>query len=269
MDIKTHNPAIRIHSVLKKGKHVFKTSPNIHTIHAWKAIFPLNDEFEFLTVYNEFTSLINDVKKYIESNYSEDTEKSIYLSYINPIISMSLPSSFSNPWSQTFSPINDHIINGIFMLSNIIKYTFSEQKISEEKLTEWKEVFNDLFNEIIKTENIDHNLKQILLKEMSFIIFTISQYEIYGSEGISLKIIESYARINFITKNNIEKNDIIERIKKAAYIVISSIAIASNLSQISGYDVKYLLEKPSEVEKIQLLDINDSIPPSKDHKSIT
>lgn len=268
MDIKTHNPAIRIHNILIKGKQLITSSPHINTIGAWRTIFPLQDDIEFLSTYLEFTSLTKKVKEYIESNYIEENERNIYLSYINPVISITNSRIFGNIWAETFSPINEHIINGIYMLSSILKINFSEQKISPEKLSEWSDEFNKIFNEINQTDSIDKKLKQLLLSELSLIIFTISQYEIFGSEGITYKIIESYARISFLTKNNIDNNNIVNKFKKAAYIVIGSIALASNLSQISGYDIKYLIEKPSEIDKIQLIDTNEKMPSQEKEKFI-
>ncbi len=190
--MKRTNAAQRLYKILNDAK---AQKPNGSSQQALAGIFKTHPD-DLATLYSKFSQfllLIEDVNIRIQA--LDSTDKEIILRCI-PQLRKAFGSDFSmqGQWNQYINRIGDSDIGLVHFAAKALAGVSTEIELEESNLSEIFKETNDLF-EVVKSSNLDPELRIVLLDLLEAIRRTIVDYQIRGAEGLKRVLSECLGRL--------------------------------------------------------------------------
>jgi hypothetical protein len=251
------NPAGRLHKILTLAKQ----RPDQERVReAWANILgvELNDVIVTKAVV-ELYSLSNEIQSLIKMNGQLNHE--LYLKSFNSINRAFFPLNLATTWNSVKQHLNDEALTRLQFCAEQLSQFYAEDTLSEEDLKQIIEKIESLFAAVYSS-TLPDPLRLSLLEEVERLRHAIAMYKIKGAKGLKNALQGTigsvFANYDELTASSENNPDVLTRLGELIDKLDSFTARALKLKKMLAKPIRYLLEKATAPEDIQLENDMDS-----------
>lgn len=242
------NPAYRLLSIVKRttAKNKSPQDQNKTAILVWVDALgtDIKDSIGPIAAVQGLIQLVNEVTAAAES-MTDDAEKDTFLKYLKPVRECMGTESLLLPWNQVRGRLGPDVIASLEFLSLKLGSQIAEAKIEEARLSQWKETLQKLKQEVLSS-NLPTNAIEFLVRQVNNLVLSLDAYSMRGAQGILDASFSAAGVINFVSTNaRVKDHNTVRKFKEIVAVIMITLNMLANLSQITGYDAKGMVEQLS------------------------
>lgn len=224
------NPAARLHEILTKGKLISGDTP---CTTAWKQILKLDSDDPTLLQYKVGKVMalpieINEIMRVLYPSRAKvpHWEHQIRVGFLNQ--------SLIGKWSSFISSIDNHTVEYLALLADLIESKESLKILENEEITQLREKLLDIMDEVLSA-NLSLELKSSILRHLRKILEAIDDYNITGINPIieSVEATMGHAHLNGGFASFLKNEELGQKVLDFLSAASNILTVSTSLPQLS------------------------------------